>query len=174
VNILSVDEVAGRAQANTQLILNRYSFVSSPKAKGPINGKSLLDEIDVRMGPLHVRDLGPTFDAIGFLVLNSLVDYRIPRSPPPDFTADPPPLSQMEFGVLGEPKFYPFDRYFLIGCASSVVLASPDKKEFFSVEDNHTEVYLRAPNFVMKGASNGSSAQRQRKPKETPGNIGRI
>jgi hypothetical protein len=153
VNILSVDEVAGKAQANTQLILNRYCFVSSPTVKGPINGKFLLYEIDVRMGPLYVRDLGPTFDAIGFLILNTLVDYRIPKSPTPDFTAEPPPVSQTEFSVLGEPKFYPFDKYFLIGYASSVVLASPDKKEYFSLEDNHTEVYLRAPNFVMRGAS---------------------
>ena len=42
----------------------------------------------------------------------------------------------------------------MIGYISANVLASQDKKEYFGVEDSHTEVYLRAPNFVMRGASN--------------------
>jgi hypothetical protein len=42
----------------------------------------------------------------------------------------------------------------MAGYMSANVLASRDKKEFFGVEDAHTEVYLRASNFVMRGASN--------------------
>jgi len=153
VNINSIDEVAGKATATAQLTLDKHSFVSSTKIKGPIDGSFLLYDLDVRFGPLRVSDLAPQFDSIGFLVLNSLVD-RIPELPPSDFKSEPPPVSQMEFSILGEPKFYPFDKYFIIGYASSIVLVSPDKRQFFSVDDDHTEVYLRAPNFVMRGASN--------------------
>jgi hypothetical protein len=154
INIISVDEVAGRAQASTQLILNRYSFVSVPKVKGPYGGKFLLNELAVRVGPVATTDLGPEFDAMGLISLSLLPESLVQTEPGPDYHDNPPAASQEEFVVLGQPKFYPFDRYLMVGYMSAKVLASQDKKEFFGVEDAHTEVYLRASNFVMRGASN--------------------
>jgi hypothetical protein len=154
INIISVDEVAGRAQASTQLILNRNSFVSVPKVKGPYDGKFLLNELAVRVGPVATTDLGPEFDSMGLISLSLLPESLLQTEPGPDYHDNPPAASQEEFVVLGQPKFYPFDRYLMAGYMSANVLASQDKKEFFEIEDAHTEVYLRASNFVMRGASN--------------------
>jgi hypothetical protein len=153
VTILSVDELAGRAQANTQLILDKHAFVSSPKVKGPINGKFSLNDLDVRIGPVTTTDLGPNFDAMGTVALALLPEDLVQTEPGSDYRIEPPPAAQEEFVVLGQPRFYPFDRYLIIGVMSCNVFASADKKEFFGVEESHTEVYLRAPNFVMRGAS---------------------
>ena len=155
VNILSVDEVAAKARANIQMIFDRYTFVELSKTKGPINGKFVANDLDVRIGPLRITDQGPTFESIGFLVLQSLRSGRIPTVPTPDFTTDPPPVSETEFTLIGDSKFYPFDKYIIVGSVSSIVLASANKKDFFSIDSSHAEVYLSAPNFVMRGASNG-------------------
>jgi hypothetical protein len=154
INIISVDEVAGRAQASTQLILNRNSFVSVPKVKGPYNGKFLLRELTVRVGPVDATDLGPEFDSMGLVSFVLLPESLVQTEPGPDYHENPPAASQEEFVVLGQPKFYPFDRYLMVGYMYANVLASQDKKEFFGIEDAHTEVYLRASNFVLRGASN--------------------
>lgn len=152
VNILSVDEVAAKAKANVQLIVDRYEFVELPKIKGPINGRFLLKNLDVRVGPLQITDLGPTFESIGFLALSTFDPIR--TSPTPDFTSVPPPVSETEFTLIGDSKLYPFDEYVVIGKVSAVVFATQNKKDFVTVESGRTGVYLRAPNFVMQGASN--------------------
>ena len=152
VNISSVDEVAGKASANVQMTLERSAFVELPKVKGPINGKFLLDELDVRIGPLQIRDLGPEFESMGFFALTTF--DPISTSPTPDFTTAAPPVSQAEFTLIGDSKLYPFDEYIAIGKVSSVLLASPNRRDFSIIESGRTGVYLRAPNFVMRGASN--------------------
>ena len=153
VNVYSIDEVAGKALANVQVKVEKVSFVEAPKLRGPIDGKFLLSDINVLTGPMRVQDFGPTFEAIGFMTLTGSLDATPPNVPTPEFTDTTLRTSQEEFSLLGEPKFYPFDEYVVIGSVSATVLASPDHSHFFEVKGDHTEVYLRAPNFVMKGAS---------------------
>jgi len=160
VSILAVDEVAGKARANVQLTIDRFEFVELPNIKGPINGRFLMDELEVRVGPLQTTDLAPTFEGIGFLALKNF--DPILASPAPNFTAAPPPVSEAEFTLIGDSKLYPFDRYIVIGRVSSVLFASPNKKDFSYLDSSATAVYLRAPNFVMTGASNRELLARER------------
>jgi hypothetical protein len=99
VNILSVDEVAGRAHASVQLILNRYAFVSNPKVKGPYDGLFNLSDLNLRVGPVTTTDLGPVFDVMGQVALSLLPAYPIQTNPTPEYRNDPPPASQEEFVV---------------------------------------------------------------------------
>jgi hypothetical protein len=159
VSLDSIDEVAGRIRVRAQVALNRTVLILTKEARDLLTPEEIeklpaykqIDSIKISFGPIELEDLSENYRALGLWFVQRSGFHRM--QPESSFTPSVPSPVQRELFAIGNPTFYPFDQYVVMGRVSCEAFASTDGKNYIALPSELYDVDFRIPGFTLRNAT---------------------
>jgi len=119
--------------------------------------KPEMKEAHVQFTPLQIIDLAQSFDSLGLAETQFVATTTAENTAPTNNYSDTVPTAvTTDIHLIGNPKWYPFDDYLLLGKIDCDALATIDGKNYEHVPGNSYVFESNVEGFIVRQADKGT------------------